>query len=73
MKDDAYKDLVAETAATPSHNGDGYGYGGAAVLIIGGRAILLGERDHDLALAIAARWNCHVGQTVRPDLDDTAF
>lgn len=68
MADDVFKDLVASTGSTPSHDGDGYGYGGDAVVIIGGRVIILGPNDHELALEMEARWNCHVGQRVRPEI-----
>lgn len=39
---------------TPSHDGDGYGYGGDYVATINGTLIVLGPRDRDLARLIAA-------------------
>lgn len=49
----------AQAAQLPSHSGDGYGFGGGAVVVIGGRAIDVGEGDVAQALAkeIASRWN----------------
>lgn len=53
----------ATSAATacklPEHSGDGYGYGGGAVVVIANRAIPIGEgyASHQLAEEIARRWN----------------
>lgn len=49
----------AQVAQLPSHSGDGYCFGGGAVVVIGGRAIPIGEGDGALAFAkeIARRWN----------------
>lgn len=49
----------AHAASLPYHTGDGYAYGGAAVVVISERAIMVGEGDGSLELAreIARRWN----------------
>lgn len=46
-------------------SGDGYGYGGSAVVTIGDRSILLGEgsADNELAWEIANRWNAALPST----------
>lgn len=43
----------------PSLSGDGYGYGGSAVVTIGGVSVLLGEnvQAHELAKEMVRRWN----------------
>jgi hypothetical protein len=56
------QDLKAETAiksSLPVHSGDGYGYGGGAVVTIGSFSILFGEGEpaHWLAQEVANRWN----------------
>lgn len=54
---------VTEAEATyselPSLSGDGYGYGGSAVVTIGGVSLLIGENTqaHELAKEIVRRWN----------------
>lgn len=50
---------VATVSFLPSHSGDGYGYGGGAVVTIGGLSIPVGEGDYAAAVAqeIARRWN----------------
>jgi hypothetical protein len=46
-------------SSLPVHSGDGYGYGGGAVVTIGSFSILVGEGEpaHWLAQEIADRWN----------------
>jgi hypothetical protein len=46
-------------STTPVFSGDGYGYGGAAVLTIGPLSVHLGETPIGMLLAreLAARWN----------------
>ena len=46
MAENTFKTAVAETAATPTHYGESCQYGGNAVVIIGGRAILARLEDH---------------------------
>jgi hypothetical protein len=55
---------MATAATLPSHSGDGYGYGGGALVIIGGVAIPLGEGTTAIALSkeIANRWNRGITQ-----------
>lgn len=55
----ANPDDRARVAQLPSHSGDGYGYGGGAVLIIGEHAIQFGEGSdaYQLAKEVARRWN----------------
>lgn len=55
----------AHAAQLPWRDGDGYSWGGEAILTIGGRAIMIGAGKESLALAqeIARRWNV--------DIDDT--
>lgn len=49
----------ARVATLPTHDGDGYSYGGGVLLIIGDCAIPLGARGdaEELAREIARRWN----------------
>lgn len=49
----------AKAAMLPYHSGDGYSFGGGAILTIGEFAIPIGEADGSFALAkeIARRWN----------------
>jgi hypothetical protein len=58
-----FKDEKATVSHLPGFCGDGYGYGGSAVLTIAGRSILLGESegDNELAWEIANRWNAAIG------------
>lgn len=58
----ALQDTLASPAQVgflPSHSGDGYGYGGGAILTIGSVAIPLGEgyEAREIAKEMAARWN----------------
>lgn len=50
---------MASVSHAPIFSGDGYGYGGGAVLVIGCFAIQLGEHPFatKLAMEIAKRWN----------------
>ena len=48
----------------PAFSGDGYGYGGSAIVTIGDRSFLFGE-DYDsreLAKEIVSRWNAGGGE-----------
>lgn len=49
----------ARVSYLPCHSGDGYGYGGGAVLTIGEMAIPMGEGfvAGKIAEEMAARWN----------------
>ena len=51
----------ARASTLPYQSGDGYSYGGAAVVTIGDRAIMVGEGDgaFQIACEIARRWNLH--------------
>lgn len=51
----------AHASCLPYHTGDGYGFGGGAVVTIGERSIVVGEGEGSLELAreIARRWNLH--------------
>lgn len=53
------KKEVAVFSLLPVHSGDGYGYGGGAVVTIGDRSIQLGEGyiAKMLAEELARRWN----------------
>jgi len=50
---------VASASQLPYQSGDGYSFGGGAVLSIGPRSFLIGEGDGVLELAqeLARRWN----------------
>lgn len=52
-------DAKAIPSGLPAHSGDGYGYGGGAVVVIGQFTIVIGEGDgaHALARELADRWN----------------
>lgn len=52
----------ATASQLPWRDGDGYSYGGEAILTIGNRSIMVGAGKEALALAqeIAARWNLSV-------------
>ena len=52
-------DAIAFFGQLPSFSGDGYGYGGGAVVHIGKFIIEIGEGEHASALAkeIVNRWN----------------
>lgn len=54
-------EMEANAAQLPYHSGDGYSWGGGAILTIGGRAIVIGEGDgsYEFAREIARRWNLH--------------
>lgn len=49
----------ATYSTLPWFTGDGYSYGGAAVVTIGNRSIMVGEGpdSHELATEIVDRWN----------------
>lgn len=49
----------ARASQLPHHSGDGYAWGGGAVVTIGERAIVIGEGDgaFEIAREIARRWN----------------
>jgi uncharacterized protein (UPF0548 family) len=51
----------AREARLPHQSGDDYSFGGAAIVTIGDRAIMVGEGDgsFELAREIARRWNMH--------------
>ena len=51
----------ARASQLPYQSGDGYSYGGAAVVTIGERSIMVGEGDgaFEFAREIARRWNLH--------------
>lgn len=55
----AFDHEYAHTSKLPEHSGDGYGWGGGAVVTIGQHSIMLGEgmQAHLLADEIARRWN----------------
>lgn len=46
-------------SSLPSYSGDGYGYGGGAVVTIGNASLLFGEGAfaHEFAEEVARRWN----------------
>lgn len=50
---------LAHASRLPFQSGDGYSFGGAAVVTIGPMSILVGEGDgsFELAAEIARRWN----------------
>lgn len=56
---EAWKSDLAVVSHMPGFSGDGYSYGGGAVLTIGGLSIPLGEgsRAIDIARELANRWN----------------
>lgn len=56
----------ATVSFLPYMTGDGYGWGGEAVLTIGDASIIIGDRS--LAEEIAERWN-DVGATLEPSHD----
>jgi hypothetical protein len=51
----------ARVSRAPYFTGDGYGYGGGAILTIGTRAILFGEghESGEIAERIARLWNAN--------------
>lgn len=55
----AIKSMEARVSYLPSHSGDGYGYGGGAILTIGELALPVGEGyvAGRIAEELAARWN----------------
>lgn len=63
------KDELSAAPATvgflPCGSGDGYGYGGGAVLTIGDRAIFFGEDGYSAWFAneVAKRWNATLPDT----------
>lgn len=60
MKTEEYlKKSPASVSFLPCQTGDGYGFGGGAVLTIGDRAIQFGEgfESGRLAEEVARRWN----------------
>lgn len=52
-------DAKAQASFLPAHTGDGYAFGGGALVVIGEFAIQVGEgvRERALAEEIARRWN----------------
>ena len=56
--------MKAEVRIMPQYSGDGYGYGGGAVLCIGRFAIPLGEHPEAMTLAhdIARAWNAAIAK-----------
>jgi len=50
---------VAAVTLKTEHSGDGYGYGGGAIVTIGDRSIQFGEGREawQLAIEVARRWN----------------
>lgn len=63
-----FKNEDARASKLPEHSGDGYGWGGGAIVTIGSVSIMLGEgpHAHQLAAEIARRWNA-----ARAALSDT--
>jgi len=55
----ASKELTATVSRLPYRDGDGYSYGGEAIVTIGEQSILIGSGGDafDLAKEIARRWN----------------
>lgn len=55
---------AAHAARLPYQSGDGYSFGGAAIVTIADRAIMVGEGDgsFELACEIARRWNMSRGK-----------
>lgn len=55
----AFEKEEAHASKLPEHSGNGYGWGGGAVVTIGPYSIMLGEgmQAHLLAKEIARRWN----------------
>jgi hypothetical protein len=55
----ALRQAEARVSYLPSHSGDGYGYGGGAILTIGDVGLPIGEGfvAGRLAEEMAARWN----------------
>lgn len=51
----------ARASVLPYQSGDGYSFGGAAIVTIDAKAIMVGEGDgsFELAKEIARRWNLH--------------
>lgn len=60
-KKENISEMEARAACLPFGSGDGYSYGGGAIVTIGERAIVIGEVDGGIELAreIARRWNLH--------------
>lgn len=54
-----FKNSKAIVSHLPVHSGDGYGYGGGAIVTIDGVSIPIGEgsKAHEIAEEIAERWN----------------
>ena len=54
-------EMEARASRLPYQNGDGYSFGGSAIVSIGDRAIMVGEGDgsFEFACEIARRWNLH--------------
>jgi len=53
------KELTAAASRLPYRDGDGYSYGGEAIVTIGEQSILIGSGSDafDLAKEISRRWN----------------
>lgn len=57
-------EYFAAVRQTPTHNGDGYGWGGDYIVVLGQAAINFGN-DRGLAEAVAERWNAALGGDAR--------
>lgn len=57
--------MKAYASQLPWRDGDGYSWGGEAVLTIGNKAIMIGAGKEAVALAqeIARRWNAEIDDT----------
>ena len=57
-------EMEAFASRLPWQDGDGYSFGGAAIVTINDRSILVGNGDgsFELACEIARRWNAMRGQ-----------
>lgn len=55
----ASKELTATVSRLPYHDGDGYSWGGEAILTIGDKSVFIGagKEAFELAKEIALRWN----------------
>ena len=56
-----FDQLEAHLSFLPQGSGDGYGYGGGAIVSLGNRAVFLGEGNNALAQEIVDRWNAMLG------------
>lgn len=62
LKAHGYDTAPASASQLPWHSGDGYSFGGAALVTIGDRSIMIGEGDGSFQLAkeLARRWNAGI-------------